>query len=175
VPFADFVKTTVLLSAGVSTMLAAITVLSVRSNGSANAATIGFAWWVLAMLCGIALGRRADASPPIARLLGGARAVSALPEQRPVAIILGRLSPLFLAAFVAGVLGVFYPQIPAIAAGFPIIWALAWRHQNGAVVAIERRDGVRFHVERASPLRPMTLTRTPGFKVFLPSEGRRAA
>jgi len=35
----------------------------------------------------------------------------------------------------------------AIATGFAIIWALAWRRQESAVAAIEGRDGVRFYVE----------------------------
>lgn len=174
-PFADFVKTTVLLSAGAATALAAFTVLLASSGVDPAAATFGFVWWVLAMVIGIVAGRRADASPPIARLLAGARATRTLPEQRPIAVILGRLSPLFLATIAAAAIGVFEPRVPAVAAGFPIIWALVWRHQSGAVVAIELRDGTRFYVERSSPLQPMTLTRTPGFKVFLPVEGRRAA
>jgi hypothetical protein len=56
------------------------------------------------------------------------------------------------------------PQIPAIAAGFTIIWALAWRRQESAVQAIEERDGVSFFVERTSPVRPIQLIRTPGFR-----------
>ena len=49
-------------------------------------------------------------------------------------------------------LGVFAPQVAAIAAGFAIIWALAWRRQEQAVAAVEERDGVRFYVDRTSPL-----------------------
>ena len=56
------------------------------------------------------------------------------------------------------------PQVPAIATGFAIIWALAWRRQASAVTAIEERDGARFYVERTSPLRPIKLVRTPGFR-----------
>jgi hypothetical protein len=56
------------------------------------------------------------------------------------------------------------PQVPAIAAGFEIIWALAWRRQSAAVTAIEERDGARFYVEHTSPLKPIKLVRTPGFR-----------
>ena len=35
-----------------------------------------------------------------------------------------------------------------MAAGFAIIWALAWRRQDAAVTAIEERDGFRFYVDR---------------------------
>ena len=69
----------------------------------------------------------------------------------------------------AGVIGFFAPQVAAVAAGFAIIWALAWRRQESAVAAIEERDGVRFYVEKTSPLEPMQLVRTPGFGgSFLP-------
>ena len=63
----------------------------------------------------------------------------------------------------SGVLSVFAPQIGGIAAGFAIIWALAWRRQEAAVAAIEERDGVRFYVDKTSPFSPIRLVRTPGF------------
>ena len=47
---------------------------------------------------------------------------------------------------------------------FAIIWTLAWRRQAPAVTAIEERDGARFYVERTSPLQPIKLVRTPGFR-----------
>ena len=64
------------------------------------------------------------------------------------------------------------PQIPAIATGFAIIGALAWRRQEAAVSAIEERDGVAFYVERTSPVRPIQLIRTPGFRREVPSLDR---
>ncbi len=64
----------------------------------------------------------------------------------------------------AGAVAFAFPQVPAVAAGFAIIWALYWRRQDGAVTAVEERDGVAFHVERTSPVRPMQLVRTPGFR-----------
>jgi hypothetical protein len=51
-----------------------------------------------------------------------------------------------------------------MATGFAIIWALAWRHQSAAVTAIEERDGARFYIAPTSPLRPIRLVRTPGFR-----------
>jgi hypothetical protein len=174
-PFADFVKTTVLLCAAAATTLAAVTLLSARAAGEPGTATFALGWWALASVIGLAMGRRAAASPPIARLLGGARSVSVLPPQRPGRVLLARLWPLLVSTLAAGGLALLAPQIPAIGTGFAVIWALAWRQQHGAIVAIERRDGVRFHVEETSPLRPITLTRTPGFKAYLPTERRRAA
>ena len=75
-----------------------------------------------------------------------------------------RLWPLLLSTIGAGALAFILPQVPAVATGFAIIWALAWRRQASAVAAIEERDGARFYVERTSPLRPIRLVRTPGFK-----------
>ena len=70
----------------------------------------------------------------------------------------------------------FAPQIGGIAAGFAIIWALAWRRQEAAVAAIEERDGVRFYVDKTSPLRAIRLIRTPGFGGdFLHSPGLAGA
>ena len=87
-----------------------------------------------------------------------------LPEVDPART---RAQPPVAAAAVtlgAGGGGFELPQVPAIAAGFAIIWALGWRRQASAVTAIEERDGARFYVERTSPLQPIKLVRTPGFR-----------
>ena len=57
--------------------------------------------------------------------------------------------------------GVFIPQVPMVAGGFAIVWALAWRRQDAAVLAIEERDGSTFYVDRTSPVRPIRLVRMP--------------
>ena len=92
---------------------------------------------------------------------------SSLPEVDPARTVLNRLWPLLLSTLGAGALGFALPQVPAIACGFAIIWALGWRRQASAVTAIEERDGARFYVERTSPLRPIKLVRTPGFRTNL--------
>jgi hypothetical protein len=175
VRFVDFLKTTVLLSAGAATALAAVTVLAAADDSETQLALLAAGWWVLAALVGALLGRRAETSPPIARLLAGARATTTLPEQRPGAILLNRLWPLLVFAVLAGGLAFLAPQIPGIGAGFAIVWALAWRRQHAAVAAIEERDGVRFYVQRTSPLRPIALERTPGFKALRPEHTGGAA
>jgi hypothetical protein len=81
---------------------------------------------------------------------------------------LNRLWPLLLFMLLAGGLAFLAPQIPGIAAGFAIIFALAWRRQDAAVAAIEERDGASFYVVRTSPVRPIALVRTPGFKALRP-------
>jgi hypothetical protein len=175
VRFVDFLKTTVLLSAGSATALATVTVLAGVGNTGTLLVPLSAGWWVLAALIGARLGRGTQASPAIARLLAGARASTALPEYRPASVLINRLWPLALCTLLAGVLAFLAPQIAAVGAGFGIIWALAWRRQHDAVVAIEERDGVRFYVRRTSPLQPIALDRVPGFKALRPEHVGGAA
>ncbi len=166
--FVDFLKTTVLLSAGAATALAGVTVIAASSRSEPSLAEIAVGWWLIATATGMRLGRLAQTNPPIARLLSSAQASSSLPEQHPSAILINRLWPLALFTALAGGLAFLAPQIPGIAAGFAIIWALSWRRQDAAVAAIEERDGASFFVRRTSPVRPMALVRTPGFKAARP-------
>ena len=161
--FGDFLKATVLLSAGSATALAAIAVIGISRDANAELFELSAAWWLLAGLVGLTLGRRAETTSPIARALAGARSQTTLPELHPGRTLVNRLWPLLVSTVGAGVLAVFEPQVASIAAGFAIIWALAWRRQEAAVAAIEERDGVRFYVDRTSPLSPIRLVRTPGF------------
>ena len=101
---------------------------------------------------------------PIATLLADARMRPTLPELNAGRILLNRLWPLLFSTIGAGALAFVLPQVPAVATGFAIIWALAWRRQASAVMAIEERDGARFYIERTSPLQPIKLVRTPGFR-----------
>ena len=157
-----------LLSAGAATALAAVTVVAASSRSDTQLAAVAVGWWLVAAGVGTRMGRRAYANPPIARLLASAKASSTMPEHHPSAILINRLWPLVLVTLLSGGLAFLAPQIPGIAAGFAIIWALAWRHQDAAVEAIEERDGASFYVRRTSPVRPMALVRTPGFKAARP-------
>ncbi len=78
-------------------------------------------------------------------------------------MLLSRLWLLLLSTLVAVVVAFFLPQVAAVGAGFAMLWSLAWRRQHRAVEAVEERDGVRFYVERSSPLQGIRLVRTPGF------------
>ena len=166
--FVEFLKATVLLSAAAATALAAVTVLSAGSAGRKTLIVVALGWWVIATIIGLRLGRRAETTPPIARLLARAKVRTMLPEHRPGATLLNRLWPLLVFTLIAGGLAFLAPQVPGIAAGFAIIWSLAWRRQHSAVAAIEERDGARFYVERTSPVQPIALERTPGLKAVRP-------
>jgi hypothetical protein len=169
VRFTDFLKATVLISAGAATALAAVTAVGINANADTTLAFVSLGWWVVAGAIGAWLGRRAESTPPIARLLAGARLSRALPELRPGRILLNRLWPLLVMSVAAGAVAFLFPQVPMIATGFAIIAALAWRRQEAAVAAIEDRDGVRFYVEPTSPVQPIQLVRTPGMHAEFPS------
>ncbi|MGH2948958.1 MAG: hypothetical protein ACRDPC_22355 [Solirubrobacteraceae bacterium] len=171
--FGDFLKATVLLSAGSATLLATLAVIGVSREFDRVLVLASAGWWPCAVLLGAWIGRRAEASPPIARLLATARSQTTLPELRPGLTILNRLWPLLVYTLVFAGLGVVRPPAAAVAAGGAMIWALAWRRQESAVAAIEERDGVRFYVDRTSPLQPIRLIRAPGFGgSFLPYDAR---
>ena len=161
--FGEFLKITVLLSAGCATLLATLTVIGLSREFDRTLVLVSAAWWLGAVVIGVWLGRRAEASPPIARLLATARTQTMLPELRPGVTVVNRLWPLLVYMVVFAGLGIYRPPVAAVAAGGAMIWALAWRRQASAVAAIEERDGVRFYVDRTPPLQPIRLVRTPGF------------
>jgi hypothetical protein len=162
--FVDFLRATVLLSAGAATTLGVLTLVAANTTQHQEVIPYAVGWWVLATLIGTYVGRRNEVNPPIAKLLADAQAATMMPEIRPSATLANRLWPLLLVVVAAGALSFLGPQIPGIATGFTIIWSLAWRRQEAAVQAIEERDGVTFYVERASPVAPMHLVRVPGLR-----------
>jgi hypothetical protein len=164
VRFTDFLRTTVLICAAAASVLAAVTVAGAAGASDDLLVPVAAAWWVAAGVIGVWQGRRAETSPPIASLLASARMQPSLPEVNPGRVIINRLWPVLVSTIGAGALAFVLPQVPAVATGFAIIWAMAWRRQASAVTAIEERDGVRFYVERTPFYRPIKLVRTPGFR-----------
>jgi hypothetical protein len=177
--FPDFLRTTVLISAAAATVLGAVTLAGASGNGDNTLVPFAAGWWALAGLIGAWLGRRSTASHQIATLLANARTQTMLPEVNPGRTVLNRLWPLLVSTVGAGAVAFVLPQVPAVATGFAIIWALGWRRQASAVTAIEERDGARFYVEPTSPFQPIRLVRTPGFRSNLlelnGASGRRPA
>jgi hypothetical protein len=169
VRFVDLLKTTVMLSAGAATMLAIVTVIAATGDRDDTLVLVGAGWWVAASIIGALLGRRGQVTSQIGRLLADAKVATMMPEHRPGAVVVNRLWPLLVSTVAAGAIGFLFPQVPAVACGFAVIWSLAWRRQDAAVLAVEERDGVTFYVERTSPIRPMRLVRTPGFRREVPT------
>ena len=162
--FSEFLRTTVLVCGASASLLAVVTLASVSNSGNDLVIPVAAGWWLLAAVTGAWLGRRAATSQPIATLLANARTQTTLPDLHPGRTILNRLWPLLVCTIGAGAVAFALPQVPAIAAGFAIIWSLAWRRQASAVTAIEERDGSRFYIEPTSPMTPIRLVRTPGFR-----------
>lgn len=164
--FLDFLKTAVLLFAGAANALAIVTILGAATED--RALLYGaFGWWLVAAGAGGYLGRRRQSFESVARLMATARVTPALPELEPGTVLLNRLWALAAFTVVAGGVGFFLPQVPAIAVGFPLMAALALRKQAPAVQAVEERDGVRFYIDRTPATKPTQLLRTPGFKKWV--------
>lgn len=162
--FPDFLRTCVLLFAGAATALAVVAIAGATAKDDRTLLYVALGWWAIAAVAGLWLGRRPDVTQGTSRALAGARTQAALPELEPGTILFNRLWGLALFTVGSGAVAFLIPQVPAIAAGYVIAAALAWRKQSAAVEAIEGRDGVRFYVEPTSPFKPIKLVRTPGFK-----------
>lgn len=171
-PFTDFLKTAVLLIAAEATALGAVTVLAARAQENFATLYLAAGWCLAAMAIGLWLGRRERLQASVGKLMADARSTRALPELRPGRVLANRLWPLGVIALLAGGLAWLLPQVPAIATGYALLFALAWRKQEAAVTAIELRDGVRFYVDPASPVRGMRLLRLPGWGGDLGQNGK---
>jgi hypothetical protein len=170
-PFTDLLRMTVLLAAGSGTALAAITVIAADRDGDTTTLIVAAVWWTLAVGIGLFLGRSGRAADAMRPLLAGARTTNTLPSDTPGRVAIGRLWPLGAFALIAGILGLIYPGVAAIGTGFALAAALALRAREGAVTAIEDRDGVRFHVEPGASFQPVRLVRTPGLRRDRPPAG----
>jgi hypothetical protein len=170
--YCDLLRMTALLAAGAATALAAITVLSVDASEDALTLYVAGAWWVVALVGGIVLGRPSRAVDAMRPVLTEARTATALPELgNPTRAALARLWPLAAFALIAGGLGLVYSGVAAVGTGFALGAALTLRSREGAVAAIEERDGVRFYVEPGSALQPIKLVRSPGLRRGRPPPG----
>jgi hypothetical protein len=163
--FCDLLRTTVLLAAGAATVLAAVTAIVVGTTGDTLTLFVAIGWWIVALVGGLVLGRPSQAADAMRPVLADARTATAMPEiGNPARAALSRLWPIAAFTLIAGVLGFIFPGVSAVGAGFALAAALMWRAREGAVAAIEERDGVRFYVQPGSALEPVKLVRTPGLR-----------
>jgi hypothetical protein len=163
-PFTDFLKSTVLLTAGEATALGAVTIVAASAKGDVVTIIFSLAWWAIAGIIGAVIGRTKRPTENISNLLAEAEPLRGLPQIRPAAVLVNRLWPLGVAAVGAAGISWLYPQVASVATGYAIFVALAWRKQEPAVSAIEGRDGVRYYVIAESPIKRMRLARTPGYR-----------
>jgi|SRR5689334_1601317 len=167
-PFTDLLRITVLLTGAEATALAAITAVAANRSDDTTTLIVAAAWWLLALLVGLWLGRPSRAADSLRDALARARTATSLPPETPARIALARLWPIAVTAIAAGALGFIFPGVAAIGAGYALLVSLAWHSREGAVEAIEQRDGVRFYVVPNSALRPVELIRTPGLRSSRP-------
>jgi hypothetical protein len=162
--FKDLLRGTVLLVAIEATGLAIISAVTINSTGDDTLAALTLGWWLVAILGGIWIGRPSRTADALRGPLAAAKTSVQLPSESPARIALSRLWPIALFALIAGAAGPFLPQIPAIATGFALAVAAAWRNREAAVSAVEERDGVLFYVEHGSAFDAIKLIRTPGLR-----------
>jgi len=163
-PYTELLRTTVFLIAAEATALGAITAIAAARDADTAAILFAAAWWLAALAIGLYLGRPARAVDGVRDALARARTATSLPDETAARIAVGRLWPIGLSAIAAGALGVLFPGVAAVGAGYALLVALMLRTREAAVLGVEHRDGVRFYVVPGSALRPIELVRTPGLR-----------
>ncbi len=163
-PYTDLLRLTVFLAGAEATALGAITALAAGRSEDTTTVIVAAAWWLISLILGLYLGRSSRAADGVRDALAHARTATSLPDETPARIALGRLWPIGLTAIAAGALGVLFPGVAAIGAGYALLVALAMRTREAAVLGIEHRDGVKFFVVPNSALRPIELVRSPGLR-----------
>ena len=163
-PYTDLLRTTVFLTGAEATALGAITALAAGRASDKTTVIVAAAWWLIALVVGMYLGRASRAAEGVRGALAEARTATSLPEDSPGRIVAGRLWPIGLTAVIAGILGAIFPGVTAIGAGYALLVALTMRTREAAVLGIEHRDGVKFYVVPNSALQPVKLVRTPGLR-----------
>jgi hypothetical protein len=164
VPYTDLLRVTVFLTGAEATALGAITAVGANREGDTTTVLVAAVWWLISLAVGIYLGRPARAAEDVRDALARARTATSLPAESPARIALGRLWPIAFTAVLAGGLGLLFPGVAVIGAGYALIVSLAWHTREAAVLGIEHRDGVKFYVVPNSALKPVELVRAPGLR-----------
>jgi hypothetical protein len=164
VPYTDLLRVSVFITGAEATALGAITAIGANRDGDSRTILVAAVWWLASLAIGIWLGRPARAAEAVREPLAHARTATSLPQETPARVAVGRLWPIALTAIIAGGLGLFFPGVAVIGAGYALIVSLAWHTREAAVLGIEQRDGVKFYVVPNSALRPVELVRTPGLR-----------
>ena len=163
-PYTDLLRASVFITAAEATALGAITAVAANRDGETTIVLIAAAWWLVALAIGFYLGRPQRAADDVRDALARARTATSLPDQTPARIAFTRLWPIAMTAILAGALGIFFPGVAAVGAGYALIVSLAWHTREAAVLGVEARDGVKFYVVPSHPLKPIELVRAPGLR-----------
>jgi hypothetical protein len=161
-PYTDLLRVSVFVTAAEATALGAITALAANRDGDTRIAVVAAVWWLVSLAIGVYLGRPQRAADDVRDALARARTATSLPDESPARITFIRLWPIALTAVAAGALGIFFPGVAAVGAGYAVIVSLAWHTREAAVLGVEHRDGVKFYVVPTNAMRPIELVRAPG-------------
>jgi len=161
--YCEYLRSTVLMTAITATVLAAVAVGSAQREGRPALIVFNLTWWVIAAAIGLRLGRSDAVMASIKDVLSRSRPEPAFPKVEPASILLNRHWPIVVIALLSIAATFLLPSAAAAAAGYGLMWSLAWRRQASAVEAIERRDGVRFWVVKTSPFAKIKLVRVLGY------------
>ena len=162
--YTDLLRASVFVTAAEATALGAITALAANRDGETTIALVAAAWWLIALGIGVYLSRPQRAADDVRDALARAKTATSLPDQSPARVAFTRLWPIAFTAIAAGMLGIVFPGVAAVGAGYALIVSLAWHTREAAVLAIEHRDGVKFYVVPSNALKPIELVRAPGLR-----------
>ena len=163
-PYTDLLRASVFITAAEATALGAITAVAANREGEAWIVVVAGVWWLVSLAIGFYLSRPRRAADDVRDALARARTATSLPDTSPARIAFVRLWPIIFTAIAAGVLGIFFPGVAAVGAGYALIVSLAWHTREAAVLGVEHRDGVKFYVVPSNALQPIELVRAPGLR-----------
>src|SRR6186997_181973 len=147
VPYTDLLRLSVFVTAGEATALGAIAAISAGRHDSPGVTLIvATTCWLVALAIGLYLGRPERAADGVRDVLARARTGTSLPQETPARIAIGRLWPIGAIGLLGGVLGIFFPGVAVVGAGYALLVSLAWRSHEAAGLGVEHRDGTKFYV-----------------------------
>lgn len=159
--FCDYLRATVMLLSVSAITLLAIAIAAIVREDNGPLLVLTAIWNAVSVAIGLWIGRGAQPMESIRVLLSRSRPEPVFPKIEPGVVLLSRLWPVLALVVVAAVGSVLMASLPAVTAGYGLIWALAWRKQAGAVEAIEERDAVHFWIVRSGAFSRPKLVRVP--------------
>lgn len=159
--YCDYLHSCVVLIGSAAIALILISAGSLAYFASGVVTVLSIAWLAICVACGLWIGRGDAVQESVRSLLSKSRPEPIFPKIEPPAVLFSRLWPVLAITLVAAISSYWFPQLAVAAAGYGVLWSLAWRKQSGAVLAIEERDLVHFWIVKSAPLQSPRLVRVP--------------
>lgn len=159
--YTEYLRTSVLLLGTTSIALIVVSAGAISREHDVMLLIFGAAWTVIACAIGVWLGRGNQVMESIRTLLSRSRPEPVFPKIEPAAVLFTRLWPVLVIALGSAAVSWWFPQLAVAAAGYGMLWSIAWRKQALAVEAIEERDAVHFWIVRTAAFRHPKLVRVP--------------